>query len=775
MDKKPLRILAVVNLPWDERLGAPRVWMELAEQWRASGHVVEKFSLSDAFPGRPGSGVSFGFRQLLFVRKAAAFIRQHGHRFDVIDALIGTVPFAREKLGFRGLLVARSVGLYSLYERFERSVPQRWKRPAQGTFAGGLLYRFIHSQLRSASEAGVRCADLVNVPNESEAQSLRDELHVRAPVVVEPYGLAEERRIALSRAARSAEERLAQKRVCFVGMWSARKSAYDWGRIIAGVRVQVPEARFRFLGTMIDDAVVRRDLREHGGDHSEVELIAHYQPDELPRLLADCTVAAFPSFVEGFGLAVLEQLAAHLPTVAYDVAGPRDILQRGLGEFLVPPGDVPKLVAQIAAWLTADSERYRGAARRAEQVASSFSWRPIAQNTIDTYRRFLRDRKRPVVFVQPFSLGSAGGGARILRALLNDAPFSWRSICSAPARQKPWRDELRVPSRPFWGKIEHSRFGSIPVATMRFFARGFRRRLKRRVVALNAGAIHAVAHGGLDFAEAQIVARELSLPFLLSVHDDLAYTFPHHTRKREAALRRAWRDATARFVISQALGEEYARRYGAREYVVVTDGLAHLSQPRRVPSSDELRVYFMGMFHLGYEDNLRALLDAIALLENEGSARKITVTLRCEYVRPHVLAGHKHVQVLPFASEEQVRRDMETVDLLYLPMPFGPEHERFVRYSLSTKMVTYAGSGAPILYHGPADSAAFQLLNEARAAIPLHSLAAPEIARTLRTLEPVSCREYGNRALELARRDFMLGDQVERFCGTIASRVAEQS
>ena len=47
---KPLRILAIVNLPWDSRLGAARVWIELVKEWEAAGHVVEKFCLSDAFP-----------------------------------------------------------------------------------------------------------------------------------------------------------------------------------------------------------------------------------------------------------------------------------------------------------------------------------------------------------------------------------------------------------------------------------------------------------------------------------------------------------------------------------------------------------------------------------------------------------------------------------------------------------------------------------------------------------------------------------------------------
>src|SRR5438045_7481646 len=48
--EKSLRILGIVNLPWDPRLGAARVWLELSEQWKKSGHKVDKFCLSDAFP-----------------------------------------------------------------------------------------------------------------------------------------------------------------------------------------------------------------------------------------------------------------------------------------------------------------------------------------------------------------------------------------------------------------------------------------------------------------------------------------------------------------------------------------------------------------------------------------------------------------------------------------------------------------------------------------------------------------------------------------------------
>ena len=77
----PLRILVVVNLPWDVRLGAVRVYMELAEQWRAAGNVVERYSLSEAFPDTQLSPARLTLRQVLFPHRATAFVLKNGGRF----------------------------------------------------------------------------------------------------------------------------------------------------------------------------------------------------------------------------------------------------------------------------------------------------------------------------------------------------------------------------------------------------------------------------------------------------------------------------------------------------------------------------------------------------------------------------------------------------------------------------------------------------------------------------------------------------------------------
>ena len=386
---QPLRILAIVNLPWDPRFGAARVWIELAEEWSRAGHLVERFCLTDAFPTPASSSALAAVRLFLFPFRAAKFVRQNADRFDVIDALVGTLPFSKKSLAFSGLLVARSVGLYYLYEKFERAAAKRWPPPSKGKLIGRPFYWFFSNRARSASDASVRHCDMMNLPNSDELRCLRDEMRSAKPAAVQPYGITPIRQQALLAAAAPADERWRTKKVAFIGMWSPRKGARDWGGIIERIRAKLPDACFLFLGTMIDTQNVWNDLGF--GPVDFVEIVPQFQPDELPRLLSNSAVGAFPSYVEGFGLAVVEQLAAGLPTVAYDTPGPRDILRDRQPKSLVPPGDVERFSAAIVEIFENGFERYRELSDRSAKAALRFSWPEIARDTAEEYRKRLGD------------------------------------------------------------------------------------------------------------------------------------------------------------------------------------------------------------------------------------------------------------------------------------------------------------------------------------------------------------------------------------------------
>jgi glycosyltransferase involved in cell wall biosynthesis len=389
-----MRILIVLNLPWDPRLGASRVFVELKKEWEKSGHEVERFCLSDAYPKPERSRLSAAWRQVFFGSRAADYIRHNANRFDAIDSLVGCLPFSKRTLRFKGVLVARSIGLHRLYTRFLKDSRARWPDQARGRPFGALLHRFLAWKSSHDAEASLRVCDLINVPNEDEEVELAGDSSLHARATVQPYGLTSDFRHSLAAAAAPALERLGNKMICFIGMWSPRKGSRDWAKIIAQIRQHQAGAKFLFLGTMYEERLVRADL----GELADVTCRSSFTATELPAFLADCTLALFPSYIEGFGLAVLEQLAAGLPVVAYDVPGPRQILQPERNRLLVRVGDVAALSARANDIMNLAVSAYEELSANCRVIAQSYRWDQIAAATIDQYRQMLGSLRQPVRF-----------------------------------------------------------------------------------------------------------------------------------------------------------------------------------------------------------------------------------------------------------------------------------------------------------------------------------------------------------------------------------------
>jgi glycosyltransferase involved in cell wall biosynthesis len=504
---------------------------------------------------------------------------------------------------------------------------------------------------------------------------------------------------------------------------------------------------------------------ELGMERSDrVECVPTYDPTDLPALLGDCAVGLFPSYIEGFGLAVLEQLACGIPTVAYDVPGPRQMLESHRAMLLTAEGDAAAMAERAMQILEMSSRDYSELSTQCLLLAGQYRWSEIATETMRRYREAFARLSQLIIFTQPFSAAAAGGGPRILRSLLKDAPVPTLCVCTAPS-SRPLKHpgaELQLPMRPSLGRIERTRFNALAHALTPLFRRRFAKRLENIFVSSHACAIHSIAHGGLDFYDAYLLSKKLRIPFFLQVHDDVAYTGAD--RVPPECVAEAWQGAASRFVISSELGAEYTKRYGEREFVTVTDGLDRVCASARAGMSG-LRIYFMGLFHIGYEKNLEALIKAIDLLPPEETARRnCSITLRCDYIRPAVLRQSSLLRVLPFGSEADVQADLTNADCLYLPLHFGEADRPFGAYSLSTKMVTYLGSGIPILYHGPAGTAAYKTLKKHRAAALAVSLNPREIAEVLaQLLKDNVATELAENALQLARHAFLRAEQHAKF------------
>ncbi|MFB2877854.1 glycosyltransferase family 4 protein [Floridanema aerugineum] len=377
----------ILHMNWNRNLGGSRVQLELADEFQAMGHEVEKFDYGDAFPTKGNLSILENLNRPSFSAKAKAFVQANAHRFDIIDAHQGNLPFTKQELGIKGLLVARSVGLYAFYDEFSQLEKIKWPPKKKRTqikywFNSWYSKRKNYEYLRS-----LQTCDLINVPNCDELAYIRDVLHLRNKCFAFPFGLSEPRQKAFSQAVQPATVRLANKQVVFIGTWCPRKGSREWGEIIQRLKAKVPDVRFLFLGTAFSAQTVLADLNLPA-DNS-IEILPQFDSEELPKLLSGATVGAFPSYIEGFGFAVLEKLACGIPTVAYDVPGPREMLHHFDNDFMVAPGDIEGFSNQLANLLTLDEATYSQLSQRCIEVAQIFSWSRIAKDTLDVYTKFL--------------------------------------------------------------------------------------------------------------------------------------------------------------------------------------------------------------------------------------------------------------------------------------------------------------------------------------------------------------------------------------------------
>jgi glycosyltransferase involved in cell wall biosynthesis len=98
-------------------------------------------------------------------------------------------------------------------------------------------------------------------------------------------------------------------------------------------------------------------------------------------------VAAFPSRAEGFGLALLEAMAAGVPVVARDQPAHRDVLGPRLADRLVDFSDHRSSAAAIGAALSLSAGEFRSLAQLERDRAQAFALPRLVAEIDGLYRR----------------------------------------------------------------------------------------------------------------------------------------------------------------------------------------------------------------------------------------------------------------------------------------------------------------------------------------------------------------------------------------------------
>jgi glycosyltransferase involved in cell wall biosynthesis len=260
---------------------------------------------------------------------------------------------------------------YLVYER------RRWPERLAGRRPTRALADVRRRRARADALNSLQNAHLVRVLNPQEREWVLAARHNGDEnVVLTPCGISDDRRAVLEEAGSLPNARIRRREVLFVGTWTLRKGCADVPAIVDSVARSVPEASFRLVGTYAEDEV-RADLKRHEG---RVRVTATYPAEAFPSMLAGATVLMAPSYAEGFGLAILEALAAGVPSVAYAAPGPQLMLSAlPSRNLLVECGNAEGLASRVVSILTMAEPDYAALCRDCRQVSQPFRVDSLAE------------------------------------------------------------------------------------------------------------------------------------------------------------------------------------------------------------------------------------------------------------------------------------------------------------------------------------------------------------------------------------------------------------
>lgn len=373
-----MKILICSNIVPSKELGASKVLMEVAEELQELGWSYKLLSPTDLFP-ETGKNLDANYANL-YPERLRNYLHDRADEYDVVDYHHIYLPYSRSEFSQKTLFVARSVLLIHHYEVIQIPTPNTLRGKIGHLIKGSSRKAQLQALVRNATTT-IQEADLVNVSNDDDKQELVRRGIPAQKIAVIPFGINRSRRPLFDAVS---SEPPHQPTVAFVGTFDPRKGSNDFPKIVKYISAALPNVKFQLLGASYKTN--QEILRHFDRKLSEkIEVIPSFRPEELPELLASCSVGIFPSYLEGFGFGVLEMLAASIPVIAYQAPGPPMMLPP---EYLVPRGDT-KSMSEKAIALLRDKEKLTSARLWAKQQSQKFCWQRIAQVTSETYLNFL--------------------------------------------------------------------------------------------------------------------------------------------------------------------------------------------------------------------------------------------------------------------------------------------------------------------------------------------------------------------------------------------------
>ena len=367
-------------------------------------------------------------------------------------------------------------------------------------------------------------------------------------------------------------------------------------------------------------------------------------------------------------------------------------------------------------------------------------------------------KTKVILSFQPFPILAQGGGARILRRLVEgrqDEVIFFSFVDKITKSKSTYLETAYVvfPSQKWWMRSYLRNISDFFRNTLlyRFHAR----RIKAKVSKLQFDVLHILDHGKY----ANILtewAQSKKIPIWVSFHDHFKTTDSLNN-----ATKALWVAACKRMVISKEMGEHYCELFGLKKYDIVTDGLKdfEISPAKTTVDLPKLTIYFAGLLHFEYYQLFKTFCKALNVLSKQEGIR-ISLILRGTQKLDFLDNASIDIDYRGFTTDQDfLKEEMDEADILYLPIKY--DNEYFYKYSFSTKMVGYLGSPGHIFYHGPKEAAAARFLEKHECGVICDTLEPMLIVEKLK--EVICDYTYSSAAKKVAYAKFKLKDMQKLF------------
>lgn len=228
--------------------------------------------------------------------------------------------------------------------------------------------------------SNIRLADLLLADSAHTARAITAFLREERNVQVLPLGVRAEQ-FARPGALRRGLVLPQCPRVLSVGSTLRRKNLRILPDVLGAVRNAIGPVALIRVGARLDETV-RGRLHAAIGPESVVEL-GHCADDELVALFHQADLLLFPSTLEGFGLPILEAMAAGCPVVSSDASSLPEVGGDDVLSFR--PEHPSEATAQIVSLLRQPRLR-EDLIERGRRRAAEFSWTNHAEKLAGHYR-----------------------------------------------------------------------------------------------------------------------------------------------------------------------------------------------------------------------------------------------------------------------------------------------------------------------------------------------------------------------------------------------------